>query len=98
MVDGSPVVPLLDDFLAIKQHGAEDDTSGVSSSFLAVVEHEGISHILWERTVELMLQIVQVIISGTLAKLVIELGVVFVGPVIDPPPRVGGRGRRGMTL
>jgi hypothetical protein len=46
---------------------AEDDSSGHSSSLLAVVDHKRVPDILWKGAVKLMLKVVQIVVGSTLA-------------------------------
>jgi hypothetical protein len=67
MVDGPPVLPLLHNLLAIQKHVAKNNSSWVSSALLAIVDHKGVSDVLGKRAIKLMLEVVQIVVGGTLA-------------------------------
>lgn len=94
LVNLSPVLPLLDNLLAVEQHRAEDDTRGVAAALLPVVHLQGIPNVLWKGAVQHVLQLVQVVGRAPLAELVKELWVVLLGPRVDLVPRALDR-RRG---
>ncbi|KAI6766610.1 hypothetical protein HG531_011832 [Fusarium graminearum] len=80
------------------RHMAEDDSSGQSSSLLAVVNHKRVADILRKGAVELVLQVVQIVVGSTLTKLIEKLWVVVIGPGIYAPPGVGDWGSRWKAI
>jgi hypothetical protein len=62
-----PVLPLLDDLLAIEEHASIHDAGRCPVSFLPVVESQRIAHVLRQRTVQLAFELVDVILCAAFA-------------------------------
>ena len=96
--DLAPVLPLHDDFLAIEQHEAEEDTRGETAALLAVVDLQRLADVHGQGGVELVLELVDVVGGAALAHVVKQLGEVVLDPAVDALPRVGDGGRGGQAL
>ena len=92
--DLAPVLPLHDNLFAVEQHHAEQDASGQTTALLAVVDLQRLADVHGESSVELVLQLVDVVCGTALAEVVKQLLVVVLNPAINALPGMGD-GRRG---
>jgi hypothetical protein len=98
VADPGPGPPFLHNFFTVHEHGAEDDARWNAATFLTVVNHEGLPHILGKGAVQLMFQLIHIIDSCAFADLVEKLRIVVFCPSIYTLPGVGNRGWRGKAV
>lgn len=98
IIDASPLAPFLDNFLAIQQHAAEDDTGRSATTLLSIVKHQALADFNGQRAVQLMLKFVDVVLGAAFTEVLADLLVVGLTPGFDAPPGVGDWGRWRQTL
>lgn len=94
-VDHFPVVPLLYNFFTVEQHTAYENASRSTASFLTIVHRQRFSHVLWQRNVQFVFQLVYIVLSASFAQVVVQFFVICFSPPFNFLPRMrGGRWRR----
>jgi hypothetical protein len=97
-IDHFPILPFMNNLLTIKQHATENDARRSTTSFLPIVGGKGVSYILGQRTVQFMLQFVDVILCASFPQLIVELLIILFRPSVYLLPRVCGGRSRGGTI
>jgi hypothetical protein len=70
LVNGAPILPLLHDFLAVKQHAAEYYAGRPTSSFLAVMNLQRFPDFSGKGAVQFAFELVDVIDGAAFTKVV----------------------------
>jgi hypothetical protein len=94
----SPLLPLLHNLLAVKQHTAKQNAGRSAASLLAVVDHERLANLHGQCAVELVFEFVDIVLSATFTQVFKQLFVIVLGPLVDASPGVADGRWRGQAI